>query len=1482
MKHKISKRILSTLLAMVMLIGLLPTAAIPVFAVEESDIYGYDPNYEHGYFLGGKSQWEGGTWIREVYDWDDMDQVFENLNSASMTNYGYVTIKLMENLELSTKTSSVEEYYMKEYRIMVGLNNIIFDFNGHTLSGEVNSPAANVRNFINIQIDPGNQITFTDSVGGGGINFNAYSFYDNNTAALYIYTIGNRGEGYNVDDPNSYPAKIIFNGGTYNLSSKIDTYTEGSRLSKINYRGTVIADYVDVEINGGTFIAVDAREVEDATTENSRELSAFGTVVTNSDNFPDETNPEYGVVIPFEETGRTVINGGSFISDGYAFHHFDNCNTYLDNHIYENYSRYAYCEGEYYVSLDSHFHMNYPTINGGYFEGQLGFTGLTYTDSEGNEELSERPASEIIPKTAYFVGVDRDGNKSCDITNWTWDDLHDMQKCTVVSSELFEFKVTHEGTSNLTNLTRTVKQSDTFEMSWTVPDCLEDLLETEVTCQPMIIVTRPNSNIEPQTYAKSKITLDYSEYPNDVNIRFGLYIFVEGEDALLQQVSYLCKDFRVDVKRVYTVTDSCLHCYVTGDNGWDEIVEGETCAFVILPNDYYELTDPDALEVYVNGETVTPSENGGYYVSNVTEDLDIYCDGSAFTSYSNLTITANGKTVTEKIFDGGTYTFKTLAEFGATVPENSTFTGWKIGNKTYQPGETYTVPGGTEIAVNAAFTGLHTITVENGKAYADEAHTIPISAAAEDQVIYIVADPAPEGKVFSYWSHQIATAGGGGSFGNYDAAQTTYKVYYSDVVLTPVYETQIDNIVINGMTKPSAGVAIDNSDYSYKWGCSVPEDAGYTLGISYWYDITDGEPEFAMSDGDEFQIGHTYRFKARIHLKADHIYPANPEDIAVVLSGIDAEDYRCTINEVGYTSATIYFEFTCEREEPDTALIRPKGDGTSGNPFQITNIGELYWFAAFVNGTASYPDGVTVERSEACAIVMNDITVNPELLTEDGELNGTSGFAQWTPIGYNSNYSGTFDGQGHTISGIYYEPQASADYRYGGFFSSLSSGGCIRNLTLADSYFRAPAKNSAYTGAFVGYIGYSCTVENCHFDGTVTTAITADSSAEDKETYQYVYIAGIAGDVVGEIRDCTARGLISGYGSAIGGIASDAYIGEVSGCVNEATVETPNSWGDIGGIAGRLYKGIIRDCCNKGNVIGRSSAGIVSNVEGTDGEVIRCWNEGKIEGSYGSGIVLSLMGSVENCYNTGSVDEAGIVGTAYSGSSVTYCHNVGEITGYLGEPICSISSGSNITIENCYYLADSETDSVDGTTYKTADQFADGTVLALLDNGHWTQDEDAEYPVLGDPPGVTVSGMVTSFGKESEQTTVQLFPSGSEIPAFSVTLTGTHAIYSFEGVEAGTYTMKVSKANHVTREYTVVVGNSPIPLDAKIHLLGDIDGNGTVTTMDAMRANSHARGVTLLTDYALKCADVVGTDGTVTTMDAMRINAHAKGSNLLW
>ena len=147
--------------------------------------------------------------------------------------------------------------------------------------------------------------------------------------------------------------------------------------------------------------------------------------------------------------------------------------------------------------------------------------------------------------------------------------------------------------------------------------------------------------------------------------------------------------------------------------------------------------------------------------------------------------------------------------------------------------------------------------------------------------------------------------------------------------------------------------------------------------------------------------------------------------------------------------------------------------------------------------------------------------------------------------------------------------------------------------------------------------------------------------------------------------------------------------------------------------------------------------------------------------------------------------------------------------------------------------------------------------------------------------GVTVSGMVISFGEESEKTTVQLFPSGSETPAFSVTLTGTHAMYSFTGVEAGTYTMKVSKANHVTREYTVVVGNSSVVQDVKNHLKGDINGDGKISAVDKKLIYSHIDSSKELTGYEFDVANVNG-DTKISAVDKKMIYNHISGDSSLW
>ena len=952
----------------------------------------------------------------------------------------------------------------------------------------------------------------------------------------------------------------------------------------------------------------------------------------------------------------------------------------------------------------------------------------------------------------------------------------------------------------------------------------------------------------------------------------------------------------MDVIPLANVSDSThVGCYVVPTLGEFAVPLGDDFSFTVEPNDYYELTDPDALKVYVNDILVTPDEDGVYTVENVTEDLDIYCDGTAFTSYSNLTITANGKTVKEKIFNGGTYTFKTLAEFGATVPEGSTFTGWKIGNKTYQPGETYTVPGGTEIAVNAAFTGLHTITVENGKAYADEAHTIPISAAAEDQVIYIVADPAPEGKVFSYWTEiEISSPGGGGWFGSYDSAETTYTVYYSDVVLAPVYETPIDHIVINGMTKPSAGVAADNSDYSYKWGCSVPANSGYSLGICYWYDITDGEPEFAMSDGDVFQLGHTYRFKAKINLYGDTILAAK-EDISAALTGLDADSYTWTISEYSqiYEYMVIYFEFTCQREEPDTSVERPEGSGTAGDPFKISTVGELYWFTGFTNNYVAVGEDFAVERNKAHAILMNDITVNPELLDSYVVNVNSSLLADWSPIcaPKDSPYCGTFDGQGYSISGLYYN---TPGYQYDayGFIAYMGEGGAVKDLTVKDTYFYIKY-TSHFTPYVAGIAAYSSnatnTIENCHFDGVA-----------GGDSYSKGCVAGgITAVTGGKIQNCTVKGRVLGYDSYVGygkagGIAGHAYsTAAISDCINYAEVlcwDSGSGQGTAGGIVGYLY-GTVKDCSNRGVINGynrgnyNNAGGIVGWASGTAEQkavISRCFNMAYFSGSGIVDYISKGYVEVKNCYNAGSVT-IGIAGiTNGAGISISYCHDVG----YTGMPIGGYSSADDVEIDHCYYIdrVSYDTDRNPMTDAKLAEEFADGTVLALLDSGdnvgNWKQGDD--YPVLNENPGVTVSGMVTSFGKEPEQTTVQLCPSGSDTPAFSVTLTGTHAMYSFEGVEAGTYTMKVSKANHVTREYTVVVDSTSVVQDAKIHLLGDVTGDGRLRSNDLSLVYDHVSGETLIEDaYIFACADIDG-NGRLRSNDVTKMYNHTAGDEPLW
>lgn len=165
-------------------------------------------------------------------------------------------------------------------------------------------------------------------------------------------------------------------------------------------------------------------------------------------------------------------------------------------------------------------------------------------------------------------------------------------------------------------------------------------------------------------------------------------------------------------------------------------------------------------------------------------------------------------------------------------------------------------------------------------------------------------------------------------------------------------------------------------------------------------------------------------------------------------------------------------------------------------------------------------------------------------------------------------------------------------------------------------------------------------------------------------------------------------------------------------------------------------------------------------------------------------------------------------------------------------------------------------------------------------DGHVWQMYDS-YKIYDPNASGSVSGTVKSYNSTTDPVTVQLFKSGSSSASYNTTVKGNSVSYTISGITPGTYTMKVSKKNHVTREYTITVGAQAVTQNSQIHLKGDINGDGKVNTNDVGKVNAHIKGVSLLSGYQLACADING-DGKVNTNDVGKLNAHAKGKTLLW
>lgn len=362
----------------------------------------------------------------------------------------------------------------------------------------------------------------------------------------------------------------------------------------------------------------------------------------------------------------------------------------------------------------------------------------------------------------------------------------------------------------------------------------------------------------------------------------------------------------------------------------------------------------------------------------------------------------------------------------------------------------------------------------------------------------------------------------------------------------------------------------------------------------------------------------------------------------------------------------------------------------SDEAYEIGNAGQLYWFAGLVNGTLT--DG-TAQNLKANAVLTADITVNEDLLTsinteEDGNVTNGSSFKAWRPMGMADEngegyYKGIFDGNGHSISGLYVNRDESDDvddrFKVGiGLFGYYS--GVTRNLSVLDSYMRGE-------DCIGGIFGYNDggTIQNCYSAATVC----GDS-----------YIGGICGRSEGDsiIENCYNTGYVYGTTRSIGGICGDNY-STIESCYNIGIVNGEFNVGGIVGASSGLGNTIwIKDCYNRGNVIGDTK------------------DIGGIGGYIGSSLV-------ENCYSqatvSGNTNVGGICGNS---NKVDFQNAYYDSNLYTGDAI------------GC--LKDATAEKTEG---KPSQAFESGEIAYLLQAGReeaiWGQtlsgNDVQVYPVLG-------------------------------------------------------------------------------------------------------------------------------------------------------
>ena len=343
----------------------------------------------------------------------------------------------------------------------------------------------------------------------------------------------------------------------------------------------------------------------------------------------------------------------------------------------------------------------------------------------------------------------------------------------------------------------------------------------------------------------------------------------------------------------------------------------------------------------------------------------------------------------------------------------------------------------------------------------------------------------------------------------------------------------------------------------------------------------------------------------------------NPAEIAPYDKGGDT--YTALVAPQSVAAGTAFV--TCTFTNGKVFVYKMKNDAEwkAGEEYTYT----VSLAAAKDPGYTVSEDGKTYEVYNAEGLKNIAELVNEEwklginiTLTDNIDLTGID----WTPIGKDDNkaYTGTFDGNGKTITGL----TVTGSYKYAGLFGDIDENGTVKNVVLEG------------------------------------VQITRDNSSG--------YAGGVAGDSWGTIENCSVSGSVSGTTFA-GGVVGSQWGGSITGCNSSATVK-----GVIfaGGIAGETNSGAsLTGCYATGDVTvendgtNNSHAGGVVGYNG-GGTLTACYATGSVTGS-GSGTIYvggvtgsNNLGTLTACYhakrniNGPNGTTGGVVGRNFKGSMI--------------------------------------------------------------------------------------------------------------------------------------------------------------------------------------------------------------------------------------